>query len=132
MKCENCRFAPVSDAEGFVDECGYFEQYGTTWKDGKEGCTLHWKTLQKNEDEYSDYLGKMGEEMGKLWNARNEGFKEGAEYMRDKIEDIISDIERCCSEHTENEQGEWVSMTVNYDKWADVFIRLRQLKGAEE
>ena len=93
MKCENCRFAPSADAEGFVDECGYFDDFGTTWKDGKEGCTLHWKTLQKNEDEYADMLGKMGEEMGKLWDAESKGFNDGTKYVRDKIYDIIMEGE---------------------------------------
>ena len=64
MKCEYCRFAPSPDTEEYIDECPYWEKYGTVWKDGKYGCTLSYRRLQKNEDDYSEYLGDMGTDMG--------------------------------------------------------------------
>lgn len=64
MKCEYCRFAPPVGAEGYQDECGYFEKYGTTWKDGRDGCTLSYKQLEKWDDEYAESLCNMGLDMG--------------------------------------------------------------------
>lgn len=64
MKCEFCLFQPPVGAEGYQDECGYFEKYGKVWKDGREGCTLTFAQLQKAEEEYSEYLGNMGVDMG--------------------------------------------------------------------
>lgn len=64
MKCEYCRFAPPVGAEGYQDECGYFEKYGTIWKDGRDGCTLSYKQLEKLDDEYAESLGNMGLDMG--------------------------------------------------------------------
>lgn len=64
MKCEFCRFQPPVGAEGYQDECGYFEKYGKVWKDGREGCTLTHAQLQKADEEYSEYLGNMGLDMG--------------------------------------------------------------------
>ena len=73
MKCEHCRFAPPVGAEGYQDECGYFEKYGTTWKDGQDGCTLHYKQLEKWDNEYSDYLGITGLEMGMKMDFEHHG-----------------------------------------------------------
>lgn len=64
MKCERCKYAPPVGAEGFQDECPYFEKYGKIWKDGEYGCTLHPKTLKKNDDAYTEHLGNMGTDMG--------------------------------------------------------------------
>lgn len=64
MHCEYCRYAPPIGAEGEQDECGFFEKYGTTWKDGEYGCTLHPKTLKKFDEEYTEHLGNMGTDMG--------------------------------------------------------------------
>ena len=64
MKCEFCRFQPPVGAEGYQDECVYFEKYGKIWKDGREGCTLTHAQLAKWDDEYSTYLGDMGLDMG--------------------------------------------------------------------
>jgi len=63
MKCKRCKFAPSVDAGGYQDECRYFEKYGTTWKDGQDGCTLHYKQLEKWDSEYTDSLGNMGLDM---------------------------------------------------------------------
>lgn len=64
MKCERCRFAPPSDAEGFSDECYHFETNGVVWKDGSYGCTLHYQTLAAEERRYLNYLSDMGTDMG--------------------------------------------------------------------
>lgn len=65
MKCSRCRFAPGPNSEGYYeDDCPYFDEYGTTWKDGEEGCTLSFHQLKKWDNEYADYLGNMGLEMG--------------------------------------------------------------------
>ena len=74
MKCETCKFAPPPDSEGFQDECGYFEEYGKVWKDGSEGCTLNYQTLQKLDDEYTESLGNMGEDMGTEMDFENRGW----------------------------------------------------------
>ena len=47
MKCERCRFAPPVDAEGFQDECPFFDEHGKEYKDGSYGCTMNYQTLQK-------------------------------------------------------------------------------------
>ena len=49
MRCETCRFAPSSDAEGFADECGYFQDYGKVFADDSYGCTLTYSHLAKIE-----------------------------------------------------------------------------------
>lgn len=64
MKCNRCPFVPSAGPEGDYDECPYWEHYGTVWKDGQDGCKLTRRQIEKNEDEYSDYLGIMGLEMG--------------------------------------------------------------------
>ena len=65
MKCEFCRFAPGPNSEGYYeDECPYFDKYGKIWKDGREGCTRTYAQLKKADDEYAEYLGNMGTDMG--------------------------------------------------------------------
>lgn len=64
MKCQHCRWLPAAGPEGDADECPYYEKYGTVWKDGSDGCTLHPNQIKKFEDEYAEYLGDMGTDMG--------------------------------------------------------------------
>lgn len=64
VKCEFCRFQPPVGAEGYQDECGYFEKYGKVWKDGREGCTLTFAQLQKAEEERDLMYEQMGIDMG--------------------------------------------------------------------
>ena len=74
MKCSRCRFAPGPNSEGYYeDDCPYFDEYGTTWKDGEEGCTQTYSHLKKLDDEYADYLGEMGLEMGMQMDFENHG-----------------------------------------------------------
>lgn len=44
MKCDRCPYPTSID-----DECGWFENFGTIWKDGSYGCTVHPNTLKKNQ-----------------------------------------------------------------------------------
>ena len=74
MKCESCRFAPPSDPEGFNDECGCYDKYGTVWKDGSYGCTLNYQTLQKWEKQRLNDLGYSGEDMGVQMDFDNQGW----------------------------------------------------------
>ena len=64
MKCCRCPFVPAQGPEGDADECGYWENFGTVWKDGQEGCRLTRRQIEKIEDQHADYLGMVGLEMG--------------------------------------------------------------------
>lgn len=63
MKCKNC---PCNLAVPIVhdDECGWYEFYGTTWKDGEPGCTLKLKTLQKWKEMQEESLHLQGVTQG--------------------------------------------------------------------
>ena len=78
MKCEKCRFAPPVDAEGFQDECDFFDEYGKEYKDGSYGCTMNYQTLQKLQDEHDEALAAFADDWGtkedfkrKGWNYQN-------------------------------------------------------------
>lgn len=64
MKCEFCKFAPPVNADGYQDECPLFDLYGTVWKDGKEGCTMSYQTLAKNERMHDEAMADMATEWG--------------------------------------------------------------------
>lgn len=64
MKCEFCKFAPPVNADGYQDECSLFDLYGTVWKDGKEGCTMSYQTLAKNERMHDEEMADMATEWG--------------------------------------------------------------------
>lgn len=83
MKCERCRFAPPINSEGFQDECGVFDKYGTVWKDGKEGCTLAYQTLARNERMHDEAMSQMATDWGLEHDFENHGW------------DIIKTIEDC-------------------------------------
>ncbi len=65
MKCERCT---VSNR---LDDCPFFDEYGTEWKDGQYGCTLHPSTLKKLENEHDNYYAIMGLEMGMEYDFKN-------------------------------------------------------------
>jgi len=46
----------------------------------------------------------------------------------DELIEIIGALESCCIDHEENEIGEWLTFTFNYEKWADMLRKLEQLK----
>ena len=60
----HCEWCPLCPTEKDDDECGYFEQYGKKYKDGQYGCTTPRNKIEKLDDEYSQYLGDMGLDMG--------------------------------------------------------------------
>ena len=63
MKCDFCPFAPPSGPEG-ADACPMFDEFGTVWKDGRDGCTLTYSHLKKLERERDNDYDIMGMEMG--------------------------------------------------------------------
>lgn len=83
MKCEFCRFAPPVNADGYQDECSLFDLYGTVWKDGKEGCTMSYQTLAKNERMYDEAMADMAAAWGLEHDFENHGW------------DIEKTIEHC-------------------------------------
>lgn len=84
MKCERCQFAPIPDSEGFTDECPNYDTHGKAWKDGSYGCTLSYQALKKQDEEYAEYLGNMGEDMGTDMVFRDNGWD-----LRKAIENMM-------------------------------------------
>ena len=74
MKCDRCRFAPPVNSEGYQDECGCFDKYGTIWKDGSEGCTLSYQTLAKNERVHDEIMGEYATDWGLEYDFENHGW----------------------------------------------------------
>lgn len=74
MKCELCRFAPPVNSEGYQDECGCFDKYGKVWKDGREGCTLSYQTLAKNERLHDEIMGEYATQWGLEHDFENHGW----------------------------------------------------------
>lgn len=68
MKCERCEFAP-----GLEEDCPMWDQYGTVWKDGLDGCTVSYHHLKKMEREHDRDLGIMGLEMGIEYDFEHKG-----------------------------------------------------------
>ena len=66
MHCERCPFAPVPDYETGTAECYHFETHGVEWKDGEYGCTLHYKTLEKEARLYDKYIEEMADGIAKM------------------------------------------------------------------
>ena len=59
MKCECC---PLSNRE---DVCPEAEgKYGIESKDGLLGCTHPWNWIKKRDEDWCEYLGEMGLDMG--------------------------------------------------------------------
>ena len=103
------------------DAIDIIEKYNTEW----------W------EDNTWTSLGERISPRVYLWS---EGLKMAYEQYKDlktdtvydEIEDLIGAIEETCIDHTENEDGEWKTLTVDYNKWTDCFIKLEALKNKEE
>lgn len=74
MKCEFCRFAPPVSAEGFQDECPLFDEYGTTWKDGRDGCTLSYNHLLAQEKLHDEQLAEYATDWGLEHDFKNHGW----------------------------------------------------------
>ena len=74
MKCSKCPWNPPQSEAGDYPDCpGTGKE--TTWKDGEDGCTLTRRQLEKMDEEYSDYLGDMGDDMGIQMDFDNKGWK---------------------------------------------------------
>jgi len=84
MRCDMCPLCPT--AEDDVCAIAETEEWGIEHKDGMMGCRHPYNWCKKKADEYADYLGQMGHEMGMMWDAENKGFKEG--YAKAKLETI--------------------------------------------
>ena len=85
MKCERCPFAPPLDSEGHADCCPILDtEYGTEWRDGRLGCTMHYQTLLKNTRDYDTALGTAGLEMGLEMDLQNHSipFKKAVEHAK--------------------------------------------------
>lgn len=63
MKCRNCPYNPPMSEAGDYPDC-YGTGLETEFKDGESGCTLTRRQLEKIDEEYSNYLGDMGDDMG--------------------------------------------------------------------
>lgn len=64
MKCDKCPFAPTKSEAGDYDDCLIPEEEQVEFKDGSWGCRKSTKQLTKLAEEYAEYLGAMGEDMG--------------------------------------------------------------------
>lgn len=74
MKCEYCRFAPSVNEEGLQDDCPRFEEFGTVWKDGHEGCTCSFSSLLSMERKHNKQLAEEAAEWGLEQDFRNHGW----------------------------------------------------------
>jgi len=75
MKCSKCPYLPERCEAGDYPDCPAPEEKWTTWKDGEDGCTLTRRQLDKMNEEYSDYLGNMGDDMGIQLDFNNKGWE---------------------------------------------------------
>lgn len=74
MKCEFCRFAPLVNADGYQDKCSLHDLYGTVWKDGREGCTMSYQTLAKNERIHDEVMADWATAWGLEHDFENHGW----------------------------------------------------------
>jgi len=74
MKCNRCPYAPAMSEAGDYADCLAPEEYWTTWKDGESGCTMTRRQLDKMDEQYSNYLGNMGDDMGIKMDFDNKGW----------------------------------------------------------
>lgn len=73
MRCDLCPLCPPHGEYG-DDVCPEMDgPLGIVHRDGMGGCKHPYNWVKKRDDEYSDYLGKMGEEMGR--EMMQEGYK---------------------------------------------------------
>lgn len=64
MKCDFCKFAPPVGPEGGSDDCPLFDEFGTTWKDGRAGCTLRYSQIAALDRRHDEDLDAMGRAIG--------------------------------------------------------------------
>ena len=87
VKCSRCPYLPMQSEAGDYGDCPAPEEKMTTWKDGEDGCTLTRRQLDKMSDEYAEYLGNMGDDMGIKMDFDNRGWKleDALDHMRHMI-----------------------------------------------
>lgn len=64
MKCEKCPYLPERSEAGDYPDCYASEEDQREFKDGSYGCRFTRKQLDRMDEEYSEYLGAMGDDMG--------------------------------------------------------------------
>jgi len=74
MKCFKCPYEPERSEAGDYPECFASEEDQRTFKDGSYGCRFTRKQLDRFQEEYSNYLGDMGTDMGVEDDFRNKGW----------------------------------------------------------
>lgn len=71
MRCDLC---PIGETLSFDDVCVEMDgPLGITHKDGMGGCRHPYNWAKKRIDEYCDYLGQIGEEMGRMYDEEHFG-----------------------------------------------------------
>ena len=83
MKCEKCPYQPVRSEAGDYPDCYASEEDQREFKDGSYGCRFTRRQLEKMDEDYSEYLGNMGDDMGIQMDFDNKGWK---------IEDALDDM----------------------------------------
>ena len=73
MKCDFCKYAPSPGQEGDCDECPFWDKYGTVWKDGRDGCTVHPATIKKLDRMRDQDFADMGLDMGIEYDFEHRG-----------------------------------------------------------
>ena len=74
MKCEMCPYQPTRSEAGDYDDCFASEEEQIEFKDGSYGCKFTRKQLDRMYEEYSEYLGDMGTDMGVEDDFKNKGW----------------------------------------------------------
>ena len=74
MKCGRCPYQPERSEAGDYPDCFASEEDQREFKDGSYGCRFTRKQLDRMQEEYSDYLGDMGMDMGVEYDFRNKGW----------------------------------------------------------
>ena len=74
MKCDRCPYQPVRSEAGDYSDCFASEEDQREFKDGSCGCKFTRKQLDRMQEEYSEYLGDMGTDMGVEDDFRNKGW----------------------------------------------------------
>lgn len=74
MKCDQCPYQPQRSEAGDYSDCFAGEEDQREFKDGSCGCRFTLKQLDRMMEEYSEYLGDMGTDMGVEDDFRNKNW----------------------------------------------------------
>lgn len=61
MRCDCCPLCPIAEDDVCFEAEG---KYGIEHADGMLGCKHPWNWIKKRDEEYTEYLGAMGTDMG--------------------------------------------------------------------